>query len=327
MKALCVEIYRNIGLIKFQGIWRIFGDNSSRHIWGINLDSLDDIPRKRRTAISVDLSNVHSYIDALEAEIMPHQIQTNLGQRWIMFVINFDEKIFVDGSGDDAYFLSIADLIPSDWLYIVGEPLFYVPTAISNLWIRKQKTDLEKVLIATESTIGAVHYKREWRFFIAHKEAWILDFASCMRSSGYIDWPSDRRFSDWRKELPVVSEDNVSLFIASLLDYELSIDEVSNLEYYLSDDDKFQLEAAKGSLTNLQDDAQRKNMELIIAAWGKPKLSFSIDFDNRTYLKLDYSAPILAEIESSKLFAPAHWECFIGNPVNYLPKDLQELWK
>ncbi len=323
--------YKYIGAIKYQNQWRIFGDNTTRTMWGITFLGvpLEEIPQKRKKQPIVNQSNVQSYMDALQSEITPEQIANEPSERYITFVVNFDEKVFVDGGGEDAMYLSITHLIPSGWQYIVDNPTFYVPEKISYLWLTKKADDPNKdILVSAHTSIGGVNYHRRWRFFIGYPETWILDLVPFMNASNRPRWPVDKSYDNWRKDLPLVDETNANLFISKLAEYELSLSEISKLRYALSEEDEFQLEVTKSSLLNITDSIKRKNIEALVAVWSKPTLFALIDFDERTIVQPSGSqTSTLSKVNPATIFAPSHWTCYLGNPIKYLPEDMQQWWQ
>jgi hypothetical protein len=129
-----------IGAVKFNGNWRLFHQPLS--MWILDYSSYDDeyAPKQgewRENLMRVDESNAQDYIQYIaKNELLPDQIPYVVkgkfpGQALLTFVVNFDERLFVNGWHDN---IAIDEYVPSSWTSIEDEPLDYVPSEISALW-------------------------------------------------------------------------------------------------------------------------------------------------------------------------------------------------
>ena len=85
----------------------------------------------------MDVFNANRYCDAMaDRELRLHQIPQAVSEsgnkKQLVFVINFDDQIFVNGWHDN---IEIEDYAPRDWIRIEGNPLDYVPPEIRQLWL------------------------------------------------------------------------------------------------------------------------------------------------------------------------------------------------
>jgi hypothetical protein len=287
--------YEYIGVVKYQNNWRIFADNSSRKTWGL-------------------IKRFEDYTASF-AELSPADIQNNLSVSWISFVVNFDEKVFVDNDGDDTYFLPVKDSLPSDWQYWADNPIFYIPESISSLWIGKLTNVEDGMIQVSPASFAAIRSENTWRFFMGFDETWILDFVSFMNRPTYPAWPSARVYSDFRKASPFVDETNKADYLQKLKDFELSAEEIPKLRLALNDDQRFQLAIWKEDVERYSGTNQAKNIQILIDSFTKPLLTAFIDFDRKVC------------IHRNKIFAPVHWSQRLANPISYLPDGLRDWWR
>lgn len=320
---LIMSEYYHIGMIKHNEQWRIFGDNGSRNKWGISFKDVSpneipyEIPDNRHDLLSIDASNVEQFITSFDSEIKSEEIVSDPATYFVTFVINFDEKVFVDGGHEEAIHFSLAHYVPSDWKFVIDEPIFYVPQQTSYLWLKSRLQESGITYISSHAIIGAIKYKGNWKLYALHYENWIMDLQVYMIKSNP-SWSSNKIYGDFRKDFPILYEGNVSKYIETLKDFEISTEDFSNLQFALSEDERLQIE---GSLTLLEgtDETMKNNHLAFINPRIKPSLNFIIDFDNKIYVKKGKQK---VAASTTDLCVPPNWTCYYDIPENYIPSDL-----
>ncbi|MBL8160968.1 MAG: hypothetical protein JNJ61_03215 [Anaerolineae bacterium] len=129
-----------IGAVKLHGEWRFF-----HHLliaWILNYRDYDDtyIPTEsdwRYELMKVDEKNAEAYVLFMAKNELPiAQIPfVRLGdfpmQAPLTFVVNFDERLFVNGWHDN---IPIHEYIPQGWRGIEDNPYDHIPSDLSLLW-------------------------------------------------------------------------------------------------------------------------------------------------------------------------------------------------
>ncbi|MBL8164163.1 MAG: hypothetical protein JNJ61_19405 [Anaerolineae bacterium] len=131
-----------IGAVRFHGDWRVFHELLS--MWILDYRSYDDTfaPKEgewRYNLMIVDQNNAEAYIESMaKNEILvtqiPHiRLGDFPGQAQLTFVVNFDEKLFINGWHDN---IPIHEYVPQDWTGIEATPYDYIPSDLRLLWNR-----------------------------------------------------------------------------------------------------------------------------------------------------------------------------------------------
>jgi hypothetical protein len=139
-REIVVDTDEYIGAVKLNSEWRCFYDMLSMWI----LDYASYHPEYNPTPggwraglLQVDETNAQAFCNALaDREILLEHIprtvkRTSTGQQPLTFVINFDEKIFVNGWQDN---IAIHEYAPQGWTAVEDDPYQYIPPELKALW-------------------------------------------------------------------------------------------------------------------------------------------------------------------------------------------------
>lgn len=311
-----MDEYAYIGTIKYHGVWRFFYDEN-RLKFVPNSNVLNNAPDKITNSPAFDKKTLDDYFASFETELTASQISRTVSKIPLSFIVNFDQQIFIDATGEEAEHLPPPTLNPDVWKWmIVNDPYYYVPSKVRELWVNKypvhvENTPVENVGIYKWTYVGAVKFSSRWNFFYEMFGMWLLNFASFMSKSNRLNWPSDSIYGDWRKNIPVVDENNALAYIELLQNHNLEYHEIPKLTYILSESE----------LELLQAD-QTKHLVL-----EKPELAFVVNFDDRIFVQKAYDfSQVRQNLDPEDKFVPAHWMCHQDNPNMYIPSQLNELW-
>ena len=190
-----MDEYAYLGAICQNSRWRFFYDEGSRYKWGLDFRNADTnvIPQQRNQSLVINRSNIGEYIASFDREVSATQIKETSHKIPLTFVVNFDQQLFVDGSGEEGEHLPLSNCIPQNWKSIVvRDPYFYVPSTVRDLWVDKflllvGDPPLERVGIYKWTYVGAVKYRTKWEFFYEQLGMWMLDFESFMERAGAVE--------------------------------------------------------------------------------------------------------------------------------------------
>ncbi len=124
-----------VGAVKFGGIWRYFYNMLSMWILDYARYDPEYDPADARSSgwreslLVVDTHNATDYIGALSVQEIPKEDLATTesefgGAVHITFVVNFDEKLFVNGWHDN---IPIHEYVPVGWHSMEGDPHRYLP--------------------------------------------------------------------------------------------------------------------------------------------------------------------------------------------------------
>jgi hypothetical protein len=124
-----------VGAVLRGGVWRFFYADFG--IWILDYasyDSKDSVANWRNSLRVIDEDNADEFIDFLSKQEIPldslSSVQSAFGSpAKVRFVVNFDEKMFVNGWGDN---IAIHDYVPSGWKGIEDDPYLYLPTDLKS---------------------------------------------------------------------------------------------------------------------------------------------------------------------------------------------------
>lgn len=307
------------GAICLDGDWRIFGEGYPI-MWALDLTNADPVafPNERQSCIRIDRDNIGGYFAMLEEEISLSQIQSAVEKIPLSYVINFDRQLFVDGGPDGGEIYHLSQLFPKAWRTLwrrQSDALYHVPNEIRTLWIDKKTRFVDdpptdEVIIYPYTDVGAVKHHGTWRFFFEQRWVWKLDFAAFMGEG----WPERRGDTDLRTNLPNVDENNAADFIRMLSDYELAIDEIPRLVYYLTEDDRYLLHRESGLAK--------------VFPWimRKPDIRHLVNFDEKVHVRKPLYGQSQFDVDPVEEHAPRHWTCHVDYPIHYIPPELAGLW-
>jgi hypothetical protein len=141
-EKIIIDLDEYIGAVKLNGKWRFFHEMMS--VWILDYKSYDPQydpfgPKSngwRKNLLVVDTDNAEAFCEVMrDKELLPEQIPqsfTEFGSRKkLSFVVNFDEKIYINGWGDN---IALHDYVPTGWQSIEDDPYEYVPPEIRALW-------------------------------------------------------------------------------------------------------------------------------------------------------------------------------------------------
>jgi hypothetical protein len=128
-----------VGAVKLHGVWRIFYGTLSE--WILNYEDYaapeEDLEGWRNGLLNVDENNGEEFCKYMAANEVP---LSDVGllrgegtekQEPLTFVVNFDDKLFINGWMD---MLPIHKWAPSHWERKKTSPYSYVPDTIRSLW-------------------------------------------------------------------------------------------------------------------------------------------------------------------------------------------------
>lgn len=134
-----------VGAVKINTIWRIFF--LDRFLWILDLKKYlpPDIPIDeesiRKKFPIVDSYDAGQYFNSLkDYEIKLEEVSSikvfvsenePLATLHITYLVNFDDKLFVDGYED---YITICQYVPSEWHGITDNPLNYLPSEIKQFF-------------------------------------------------------------------------------------------------------------------------------------------------------------------------------------------------
>jgi hypothetical protein len=138
-KQILVDLDEYVGAVKVDGEWRFFHDVLS--MWILNYPAYDSgyIPKPgdwREKILKVGKDNAKQYCEALAAKeipahLIPNTISVLDGQMPLTFVVNFDERLFINGWHDN---IPIHEYAPDGWKAMEDDPYSYIPQALKALW-------------------------------------------------------------------------------------------------------------------------------------------------------------------------------------------------
>jgi hypothetical protein len=139
-RKIVIDIDEYIGAVKLNSLWRFFYDILSMWIFDYASYHPDYSPTPqgwRANLLRVNEANAKEYCSALaNHELHPEQIphvekQSFVGQEPLMFVANFDEKLFINGWRDN---IAIHEYAPQGWTAVEDDPYKYIPSEYRALW-------------------------------------------------------------------------------------------------------------------------------------------------------------------------------------------------
>lgn len=145
-RKIVISIDDYIGAVRLKSKWRFFYNMLSMWIldyasYRVGYDPSDPKYKGwRKGLLRVDETNAEEYCEAMKSqEILPNQVphvvkDTFPRQEPLTFVVNFDERLFVNGWHDN---IPIHEYVPKGWTALEEDPYEYVPPEIRVLWGRK----------------------------------------------------------------------------------------------------------------------------------------------------------------------------------------------
>lgn len=133
-----IDATHYVGAVKYHSQWRIFHNIIS--MWILNYSAYDDDGEEwRKGIVQVDTHNADAYCAImaefeLKFEQIPYTKKRLLRPAPLTFVVDFDEKRFVDGWQEQ---FSLIEYIPSSWSGTIGNPYKYIPDSMKELWGRE----------------------------------------------------------------------------------------------------------------------------------------------------------------------------------------------
>ncbi len=160
IEPIIIDLEEGIAAVKHEGNWRFFHDND----WMFLLDyrayayAPDETPRPtdpRRNTLVVNENNAEEWMNLLAGELtfeqIPYAVYDDGAQAPLMFVIDFDEKLWI-GHRWHMDQSALDDYQPADWLADEDDVFKYVPEEIAHLW------DGQLVAEAVEVRLNTVLY-------------------------------------------------------------------------------------------------------------------------------------------------------------------------
>jgi hypothetical protein len=135
-----IDFDEYIGAVKLNSQWRFFYDILSMWILDYASYHPDYNPTPqgwRANLLKVDEANAKEYCEALaNHELFPEQIpwvekESFSDQEGLTFVVNFDEKVFVNGWRDN---IAIHEYAPQGWTAFEDDPYEHIPPEFRSLW-------------------------------------------------------------------------------------------------------------------------------------------------------------------------------------------------
>ncbi len=309
-----------LGAICVNSTWHFYLDRGGRFRWAIDLRNSDlaNVPKERANLLNVQKQDVKKYVSLFETELQLSQIKNMTGKTQITFVINFDEKLFVDLGGEEAESFAIYKLVPDDWKSILDrDASFYIPNEIRRLWISKNVHSAGKTTIYPYTSVAAIRYDSNWSFFFENPYMWVCNFTLFMAENNRLNWPRDTIYGDWRTNLPYVDETNAISYLEELQNCKIEYDEIPSLAYYLSPSNQYVVD-------QLLEDERHQDASKI----ARPELSVVINFDEKLYIQRPaYENRIRLKVAPDAKFAPSEWVCHEDVTYKYIPQNLRDLWK
>lgn len=139
-KKITIQTDEYLGAVKRDSTWRFFYAEMS--VWILDYESYDPDFKSsneypwRAGLLTVDESNAEAFCDFLAArELSAEQLsqvakepyvirQWPSGPQFFTFVVNFDEKLFVNGWHEN---IPIGDYVPQGWTATEDNPDHFVP--------------------------------------------------------------------------------------------------------------------------------------------------------------------------------------------------------
>lgn len=134
-----------LGAVKYAGEWHILALYVGE--WILNYPAYDPYSSKsptdkyRNGLWVVNETNAAEFLRAMqEHELSLTEVEKLIAEKGpeevpLTYVVNFDEKLFVDGHPDR----DIAEYVPEGWTGIEDFPTNYVPQKIKSLWQGQQE--------------------------------------------------------------------------------------------------------------------------------------------------------------------------------------------
>jgi hypothetical protein len=138
MNQILVDADEYLGAVKIDSKWRIFHDVLG--MWILDYSAYDDYVPKlggwREGIMKVDQNNAAQYCRAMEAKEIPPQLIPDAisvlgGQMPLTFVVNFDDRFFVNGWHDN---IAIHEYVPDGWKGISDNPYKHIPQELKARW-------------------------------------------------------------------------------------------------------------------------------------------------------------------------------------------------
>jgi hypothetical protein len=128
-----------MGAIKIDSEWQFFYEMLSMWILDYKAYDPEYVPKSggwRENILKVDRDNAKEYCQAMKTKEIPVPLIPNTMSSWgrqlrLTFVVNFDERLFINGWHDN---IAIHEYVPDGWKGIEDDPYSYIPQELKTLW-------------------------------------------------------------------------------------------------------------------------------------------------------------------------------------------------